>query len=120
VSIESMVRVLGARRSGSGWMARCPTHEDRSPSLSIQVVNGKLLVHCFAGCTQRDVIDALKARGLSYHLDTTYIFRPSSSPRMLIEARVCPIVCQRRAKTLGYESIHHRWKLLRIMVRSVL
>src|SRR5690606_15572201 len=31
---------------------------------SIRDVEGKVLVHCHAGCDQRDVIAALKARGL--------------------------------------------------------
>jgi hypothetical protein len=61
---ESLARALGARRSGSGWMAQCPAHDDNNPSLSISERNGKLLVHCFAGCDQQDVIDALRARGL--------------------------------------------------------
>ncbi len=45
-------------------MARCPAHWDHKPSLSISEVTGKVLVHCFAGCTQAEVIDALRDRGL--------------------------------------------------------
>jgi hypothetical protein len=46
-------------------MARCPVHEDRSPSLSISAgKGGKVLVHCHAGCDQRDLIAALQERGL--------------------------------------------------------
>ena len=44
-------------------MARCPVHDDRDPSLSIAERDGKVLVHCFAGCPQEDVIAALRARG---------------------------------------------------------
>jgi hypothetical protein len=55
---------LSGRRAGKGWMARCPAHRDCSPSLSISEVRGKVLVHCFGGCTQAEVIDALRARGL--------------------------------------------------------
>ena len=41
-------------------MARCPAHDDHEPSLSItEAKDGKVLVHCHAGCDQRDVIDAL-------------------------------------------------------------
>jgi hypothetical protein len=64
---------LGGRKSGTRWMARCPAHDDRTPSLSIrEAPSGKLLVHCFAGCKQDQVIDALLAQGLwtrchSYH-----------------------------------------------------
>jgi hypothetical protein len=46
-------------------MARCPAHEDRSPSLSISAgEGGKVLVRCHAGCDQRDLIAALQKRGL--------------------------------------------------------
>jgi putative DNA primase/helicase len=61
---DLLIKALGARRCGSSWMARCPAHEDRNPSLSIREVDGKTLVHCHAGCSQRDVIAALKSRGL--------------------------------------------------------
>jgi putative DNA primase/helicase len=46
-------------------MAKCPAHDDNNPSLSIREVDGKVLLHCcHAGCSQRDVIDALKALGV--------------------------------------------------------
>jgi hypothetical protein len=63
-SFRAIVNALGARRSGQQWMAPCPAHEDKSPSLRIAERNGRVLLHCFSGCDQRDVIDALKARGL--------------------------------------------------------
>ena len=64
MTIESIVRALGARHYPSGWMAPCPAHEDDKPSLSIGEADGKILLHCHAGCSQRDVIDALRSRGL--------------------------------------------------------
>ncbi|HPQ16670.1 MAG TPA: hypothetical protein PLP04_15670 [Bryobacteraceae bacterium] len=54
----------GAHRSGDGWAARCPAHQDRRPSLSLTERDGRLLVHCHAGCEQAAVIDALRGRGL--------------------------------------------------------
>jgi len=60
----SIARALKARRSSTGWMAKCPAHDDHNPSLSIREVDGKVLIHCHAGCGQRAVIDALKAKGL--------------------------------------------------------
>jgi hypothetical protein len=59
-----IARGLNGRRSGRGWMARCPVHKDETPSLTITERCGKVLVHCHAGCTQHDVIEALRARGL--------------------------------------------------------
>jgi putative DNA primase/helicase len=65
MTAETIARALGGHRAGATWMARCPVHEDRSPSLSITTGNdGKVLVRCHAGCDQRDLIAALQGRGL--------------------------------------------------------
>jgi hypothetical protein len=46
------------------WLARCPAHEDRRPSLSIRELgDGRTLVHCFGGC---DVESVLSAVGLGF------------------------------------------------------
>jgi DNA primase len=63
MTADSIARTLKARRSGAGWMAKCPAHDDNNPSLSIREVDGKELLHCHAGCGQREVIEALKAEG---------------------------------------------------------
>jgi hypothetical protein len=59
---ELLPRLECVRRSGMGWSARCPAHRDRSPSLSIGESGGRVLLHCFAGCTTEAVCDALKMR----------------------------------------------------------
>ena len=65
MTAEILARVLGGRRTGNHWMAPCPTHEDREPSLSIRDSdNGKVLVHCHAGCDQSLVIGELRSRGM--------------------------------------------------------
>lgn len=78
---ERIARELGgARKSGADWMARCPAHEDHNPSLTLSERNGKLLVHCFAGCEQSAVIEALRVRGLwpeAEQRDTWIEWRPS-------------------------------------------
>jgi putative DNA primase/helicase len=60
----TLARSLHARKVGSGWMAKCPAHEDNNTSLAIREKDGKVLVHCHAGCDQREVIDALRRLGL--------------------------------------------------------
>ena len=35
MTAESIAKTLGGSKVGSGWMARCPAHNDREPSLSI-------------------------------------------------------------------------------------
>jgi putative DNA primase/helicase len=65
MTAETIAKALGGYRAGATWMARCPVHDDRAPSLSISSgKEGKVLVRCHAGCEQRDVITALVNRGL--------------------------------------------------------
>ena len=52
-------RFQGVKRNGSGWMALCPTHADKNPSLSIHERGGKILLHCHAGCSYEAVLSAL-------------------------------------------------------------
>jgi hypothetical protein len=60
-----LATVLQARRTGLGWVARCPAHHDRTPSLSIRETDGgRLLLKCFAGCSWDDLRQALEARSL--------------------------------------------------------
>lgn len=59
--VDSLLsRLDKVRPSGDdSWMACCPSHDDRSPSLSIRDTGDKVLLHCFAGCPAQDVLDAL-------------------------------------------------------------
>ena len=62
---QVIAEALGGQKAGNAWMARCPAHDDRVPSLAItDTSDGTVLVHCHAGCDQRDVIAALGSRGL--------------------------------------------------------
>jgi len=48
------------KRSGGEWKARCPAHDDRSPSLSIgEGDDGRALINCHAGCDATDVVASL-------------------------------------------------------------
>jgi putative DNA primase/helicase len=52
------------RKSGGGWVVCCPAHADRSPSLSIDDgEDGRVLLRCFAGCSQDRIITALRSNG---------------------------------------------------------
>jgi putative DNA primase/helicase len=65
MTAETIAKALGGRKAGSGWITRCPAHDDRSPSLSLRdAEDGKVLVRCHAGCDQYAVISTLKSRGL--------------------------------------------------------
>jgi putative DNA primase/helicase len=54
-----LARLKGVRRNGNGWQALCPAHEDRNPSLSVHERDGRILLHCHAGCTPEAVCTAL-------------------------------------------------------------
>lgn len=68
MNAEKIGRALGGKRTGQNWVARCPAHNDRTPSLSIAMTkDGKVLLHCFAGCRQQDVLGRLRRLGLWGH-----------------------------------------------------
>lgn len=53
-------RLRGLKRTGQGkWVACCPAHGDKSPSLAIRDTGDRLLLHCFAGCAAVDVVHAI-------------------------------------------------------------
>lgn len=57
-------RLDKVRRTKPGtWVACCPAHEDKHPSMAIRDEDGKVLVHCFAGCSTEEILDAV---GLSF------------------------------------------------------
>ena len=54
--VENLVQRLHAKRNGKGWIANCPAHDDRKPSLSInEGSDGRALLKCHAGCNTDDV-----------------------------------------------------------------
>lgn len=58
-------RLKGVKQHGDRFMAVCPAHQDKSPSLSLsRAEDGRALVYCFAGCKTRDVLGAV---GLEMH-----------------------------------------------------
>jgi DNA-binding transcriptional ArsR family regulator len=53
-------RLNVASRNDEKAMCFCPAHDDRtSPSLSIKAENGRLLLHCFAGCRLEDIVSKM-------------------------------------------------------------
>jgi len=96
VTAADLAKALGgARRSGDSWQARCPAHDDRNPSLSITQKDGKLLLHCFAGCRQEDVIEALRARRLWAEPERRESVRPKQSkPQAAKQDELGPVIAQ--------------------------
>lgn len=61
--MTSLNRILSkledVQPSGSGYMARCPAHDDSTPSLSITPAANRVLLKCFAGCSAQAIVRRL-------------------------------------------------------------
>ena len=78
-AVDRVIAALDAagckpRRSGSGWQARCPAHDDRDPSLGVsEGDDGRALLTCRAGCDSSYILDRLG-------LDWTDLFTEDTRP----------------------------------------
>ncbi len=102
-AIERLLdRLDGVRETGPGrWLARCPAHDDGSPSLSVRDVDDRVLIHCFAGCSPGEVLanvdlklSDLYDRPLAHHVKQTKSRIPPSAALAAIdhEAHVVAII----------------------------
>jgi hypothetical protein len=67
-------RLEGVRRSGNGFSALCPAHDDRHQSLSVaEGRDGRVLIKCHAGCDVKAIVRALG-------LEMRDLFPPKSEP----------------------------------------
>jgi hypothetical protein len=58
---DILPRLEKVKRTGrNNWLACCPAHEDRSPSMTLHAADdGRILVKCFAGCGFLEIKDAV-------------------------------------------------------------
>src|SRR5437016_4158103 len=55
-----LAHLKGVRKSLHGWVACCPAHSDREPSLSIGLGDEEqVLLTCFAGCSLEQIVEAM-------------------------------------------------------------
>lgn len=62
MSVDTFLSAMDkVKRNGKGqWVACCPAHADRSPSMTIaELDDGRVLVHCFAGCSVEEILGAV-------------------------------------------------------------
>lgn len=59
---DTLLSRLEKVRGGNGrWMACCPAHDDRTPSLTVaESDDGRVLIHCFGGCSPDAVVGAVR------------------------------------------------------------
>jgi len=59
-------RLDRVKETGHGrWLARCPAHNDKNPSLSVREADDEvILIKCWSGCSANDVVASV---GLETH-----------------------------------------------------
>jgi hypothetical protein len=92
--VPAIVQRLEAKRSGSGYVARCPAHEDRTPSLSIsEGDDGRVLLKCFAGCSFEEIVVALGLQMKDlFRADSPRVLPLKSSHSKPSQSEVVPVV----------------------------
>src|SRR5215510_1210346 len=88
-TLSTIILKLAAIKRGNSWQARCPAHDDKTPSLSIrQSDEGNICLRCFAGCSTQSIVTALglemsdlfavkKTRPI-YEIESAYDYRDES------------------------------------------
>jgi putative DNA primase/helicase len=80
MTVEEFIHHLEmVRKNGPGWMAKCPAHDDRAPSLSItEGEDGRTLIKCHAGCATTEIVKAVGLR-----MSDLFLRRPPRPVRMV-------------------------------------
>jgi hypothetical protein len=63
---DLLARLKNVVRSGDGWTARCPAHDDQRNSLSIHHRDGRWLLNCHAGCGFKNIIGVLGMSAVNF------------------------------------------------------
>lgn len=93
VSLLEKVKSTGKNR----WQARCPAHADKGPSLSIRETDdGRVLVHCFAGCSVHEIVQAVG-------LELSDLFPPRTTGNAKGERR--PFAAADALRAVGFEAL---------------
>lgn len=66
--------------SDNQYSARCPAHDDKTPSLSINANVDRVSLHCFAGCSQEDVL-----RGVGLKKEDLFTGKKTAEKRVIKE-----------------------------------
>jgi len=87
------------------WQARCPAHDDRSPSLSLtETTDGRILIKCWAGCSAQSIVEAVGLK-LADLFPKTGDYLPSHVPRYSAQDIVETIVFESTVLEVGYRKI---------------
>ncbi len=84
MSVDTLLsRLDRVRPTGKDrWIACCPAHDDKSPSLAVTIKDEKILLHCFSGCSVYDVLFSVGMKA--------YELFPDSTPRSDLKSTRMP------------------------------
>jgi hypothetical protein len=102
---DLLSRLDGVRRCGQGWLARCPAHDDRDPSLSIREGDKGVLLKCWAGCSYSEIMAAIGETPDKGFYDAG--LDPRERPRAVARPRLRPFDWRRFAGELQDEALDH-------------
>jgi putative DNA primase/helicase len=63
-------------RSSSSARSTCPVHHDRNPSLVVTFKDGKVVMKCFAGCRNADIVSTIGLRMADLSIGPRVAARP--------------------------------------------
>ncbi|HAH86004.1 MAG TPA: hypothetical protein DCL60_01375 [Armatimonadetes bacterium] len=120
-----LARLQGVRQEGGGYAALCPAHNDNKPSLSIKVSNGKILMHCHAGCDTRAVLDKIglkmsdlfdeplkpKSRSAKGRIVANYDYTDENGNKLFQIVRFEPKSFRQRRKIVAAGKVHWEWNV---------
>ena len=80
--IDTVLQHLSkVKKTSKGYQALCPAHKDKSPSLSVkETADGRLLLHCHAGCTTGAVLASIGLKLSDLYPATNTPRRPPPAP----------------------------------------
>lgn len=79
---QTLISKTEAQKKGDNWQGKCPTHEDRTASLSFSCnADGKILLNCFAGCSTEKIVSSL-----GFSMADLFQKKPEQKPKRKIAA----------------------------------
>lgn len=103
---RTLTRELGGRWQGRYGLACCPAHGDCNPSMTLaEGRDGRLLLHCKAGCEFREVVSALRKRGLWNRRGQPNPPSPSEIARRHAQDEADAVKRERQAQAVWSESL---------------
>lgn len=73
ILLSRLTKVKG--RAGN-FVACCPAHDDSSPSLAVKEQDGKIILHCFAGCSVQSIVESVGMEMTDLFPLTTSTYKP--------------------------------------------